>query len=318
MGALCVRLVNFLGMKAALPETKYIWMNGKLLPWKKATCHVLTHGLHYGSSVFEGIRAYETDEGDAAVFRLGDHMKRLHYSASALGMRIPFSVSQLSKATTELIRKNKLTNCYIRPLAFFGYGKMGLNPKGAPVECVIAAWPWGSYLGEKPITVHVSTIRRIHPATTVCDAKISGHYVNSILANADAACHGCDEALLLDANGLLAEGPGENIFFVKKGVLHTPKDGAILKSITRETVILLAKKRGIKTLRGRYKLSQLTAADEAFFVGTAAEVTAISHVGKKRIGAANTKPITTMLQKDYADCVRGRLPSFSKAFLTVI
>ena len=221
--------------QASFKTTQQIWQNGKFVKWATATTHVLTHALHYGSGVFEGVRFYETDRGPA-IFRLKEHVRRLFYSAKTLSMKIPYTQKQISEAIIQTVKVNKIKSGYIRPLCFFGYGKMGLNPTGAPVEIVIACWPWGSYLGGKPIKVQTSKFIRIHPKSLVHDAKVCGHYVNSILASIEMQRLRCDEALLLDYRGYIAEGPGENIFFAKKKVLFTPQLGTILNGITRDTI----------------------------------------------------------------------------------
>jgi branched-chain amino acid aminotransferase len=302
--------------KASYPITKKIWFNGKLVDWHKATTHVMAHALHYGSGVFEGIRFYETPRGPV-IFRLKEHVDRLFYSASVLEMQIPFTKKQVTEAIIQTVKINKVKSGYIRPLAYFGYGKMGLSPIGAPVDLVVACWPWGSYLGGAPIKVQTSKYIRIHPKSLVPDAKVCGHYVNSILASLEMQKAKCDEALLLDYRGYVAEGPGENIFFVKKGVLHTPADGAILKSITRETVVEMAKNLKLKVKRGNYKLVDIYKSDEAFFVGTAAEVQPIGILDGKKINSGKAGPITTQLRELYLAVAAGEVPKYKK-FLTFV
>ncbi len=302
--------------KASFPITQKIWFNGKLVDWEKATTHVMSHALHYGSGVFEGIRFYETPRGPA-IFRLKEHVERLFYSAETLAMKIPFSRKRIADAIVETVKKNKVQSGYIRPLAYFGYGKMGLNPVGAPVEVTIACWPWGSYLGGEPIRVKTSQYIRIHPRSLVADAKVCGHYVNSILASLEIQKSGYHEALLLDYRGYVAEGPGENVFFLKRGVLHTPRLGTILNGITRATVIQLAKDLKIKVKEGDYKLKALLAADEVFFVGTAAEVQPIGSIDRQKIGNGKAGPITTQLRELYLNTVSGQEARYRK-YLTYI
>ena len=288
-----------------MEETKFIWMDGKFVAWKDAKIHVLTHTLHYGAGVFEGIRCYETAKG-TAVFRLKDHIDRLYYSADTLKMKIPFSKEEFTEAVKETVRKNSLKAGYIRPICFFGYGKMGLNPAGAPVNCSIAVWPWGKYLGEGDVKVKTSKYMRLHPKSTYSEAKITGHYVNSIFASVEAKDAGYDEALLLDYAGNVAEGPGENLFIIKDGKLLTPPLGAILKGITRASIIQLAKDHEIKVEEKTLTLKDVYNADEAFFSGTAAEVTAIESIDGKKIGNKAPGPITTKLRDLFMDIVHGK------------
>jgi len=302
--------------KASYPTTQKIWFNGKMVAWKDATTHVMSHGLHYGSGVFEGIRFYETDKGPA-IFRLKEHVARQFYSAKAIGMKLPFTQKTLFDAIVKTVKVNKVTSGYIRPLSFYGYGKMGLNPTGAPVDTIIACWPWGSYLGGEPIRVQTSKYIRIHPKSLIADAKVAGHYVNSILASLEMMKEKMDEALFLDFKGNIAEGPGENIFFVKKGVLHTPRLGMILAGITRSTIFDLAKGMKLKVKEGTYKLPDLYKADEAFFVGTAVEVQPIGIVDSKKIGNGKTGAYTAQFRDQYLDLVAGRIPKYTK-FLTYV
>lgn len=302
---------------------EFIWFNGKLVPWKEAKIHVLTHSLHYGSAAFEGIRAYSTDKGPA-VFRLEEHVNRLFKSFSAFKKEIPFSREQITEAIKETIRANKLEECYIRPLVYHGgdnYDTMGINPTKAPVEVVIATWPWGAYLGKDVLKVKLSKYIRIHPESTVADAKITGHYVNSILSSLDAKEANCDEALLLDYKGYIAEGPGENIFIVKNKKLATPKLGTILPGITRKSVITIAKDLGYETEEKDLALEELLDADEAFFCGTAVEIAGISHVEGKVIGknenAGKIGEITAQIKKEYLNAVHGKNKKYEK-WLTYI
>lgn len=302
--------------KASFTITNKIWMNGKLIPWGKAMVHSLTHTLHYGAGVFEGIRFYETAKGPA-IFRLAEHIDRLYYSAGVYEMKIPFTRKELAKATVDTVRVNKVRSGYIRPIAFFGYGKMGLNPVGAPVETLIACWPWGSYLGGKPIRVKTSKYIRIHPQSLVADAKVTGHYANSILASLEIHKAGYDEALLLDYKGNVAEGPGENIFIVKKGKIYTPSLGTQLAGITRATVMGIAKDLGYTIVEGTYKLKDLYSADELFFTGTAAEVQPIGSLDDKKIANGAIGPVTAKLRTTYLDAVQGKIAKYNK-FLTYV
>ncbi|MFH1375347.1 MAG: branched-chain amino acid transaminase [Patescibacteria group bacterium] len=297
--------------KAAFPITKKIWLNGRMVDWDKANIHVLAHALHYGSGVFEGIRFYETDQGPA-VFRLKEHTDRLFYSAKALEMRIPYSRQKVMEAIVKTVKVNKVRAGYIRPLAFFDYGKMGLNPIGAPVSVAVACWPWGSYLGGKPIRVKTSKLIRLHPDSVVADAKVCGHYINSILASLEIQKAKYDEALFLDYRGYVAEGPGENVFFLKKGTLHTPRLGSILAGITRNSVIQIAKDLKIPVKQGDYRLQNLYSADELFFTGTAAEVQPIGSLDKHKIRHGKMGPVTAALREIFLDTVAGRIPRYKK------
>lgn len=288
-----------------MEEVKKIWFNGKLIDWGKAKIHILTHTLHYGGGAFEGIRTYQTEKGPA-VFRLKDHIKRLFYSAKVLRMKIPFSQKEIENAVLKLIKINKVSECYIRPIAFYGYGKMGLNPTGSPVNLAIALWPWEKYLGEKPVKVKVSSYIRIHPKSTVADAKICGHYANSILATLEAHKLGFDEALFLDYEGFVAEGPGENIFMVKDKKLFTPSKGSILPGITRDTVLKIANDLGIKAKEKKIGLDELKNADEAFFVGTAAEITPIAKIDNTLINNGKIGEITQKIKNFYQRIIHGQ------------
>ena len=286
-------------------ETKYIWMDGKFVDWDKAKVHVLTHTLHYGLGVFEGIRFYETDKGPA-VFRLKDHTKRLFDGAKKAFMKVPYTEEQINGAVKETIRRNGIKAGYIRPILFYGYGKMGLDPHGAPVNAAIAVWPWGAYLGDGAVKVKTSSFIRIHPKSTHAECKFCGHYVNSIFASLEAKEKGCNEALLLDYEGYCAEGPGENLFIVKDGKLLTPKLGNILQGITRKSIIEIADNEGIEVKEARLKLEDVYNADEAFFTGTAAEVTAIESVDGKKIGKEAPGPVTKKLKELFLGIVHGK------------
>ena len=287
-----------------MEETEKIWMDGKFVDWKDAKVHVLTHTLHYGMGVFEGIRFYKTDSG-TAVFRLNEHLDRLFRGAETAFMKVPYSKEEFKKAALETVRVNGLEEGYIRPIIFYGYGKMGVHPAGAPVNCAIAVWPWGKYLGEGEVRVKVSSFIRIHPKSTHCDCKICGHYVNGIFASFEAKNAGYTEALLLDCNGNVAEGVGENIFIVKNGVIKTPPLGNILPGITRDSVIKLAKDLGYEVEEVNLKVRDLKEADEAFFTGTAAEITPIAQVDETRIKNAFGK-VTKTLQEEFFRLVRGK------------
>ncbi len=297
-------------------KTEFMWFNGKLLPWQDIKISPLAHTLHYGSGVFEGERFYQSASNpkETCIFRLKEHSERLFYSANALKMNIPFSVEEISQATIETVESTKLTSGYIRPLAYFGE-KMGLNPSGAPVETLIAAWGWGKYLSDKPLSVKISKYVRIHPQSTVADAKISGHYVNSIMASQEIEGK-YDEALLLDFEGNVAEGPGENLFVVKNGVLSTPSSstGRILKGITRDTIITLARDLGFEVIEKVISPEELFEADELFFTGSAAEVGAIGMLDDKKIGigenAGNEGPVCKQLKEKYFDVVSGNDPQY--------
>ena len=287
----------------------FIWYDGKLVPWRSATTHVLTHSLHYGLAVFEGLRAYKTDAG-TAIFRLQDHTDRLFNSAHIYMMKIPFSKATIVEAQKEVVRANKLEECYIRPIAFYGSEKMGVSPKGATVHVAIAAWPWGAYLGDealaKGIRVKTSSYARHHVNVTMARAKFSATYANSILANAEAVDHGYDEGLLLDVDGFVAEGAGENIFIVKNGKLYEPELTSALIGFTRGSVITLAEEMGLTVTAKRLTRDDIYIADEAFFTGTAAEVTPIRELDGRQIGAGKCGPITQRLQKAFFDVVKGK------------
>lgn len=290
-----------------------IWYDGQLVPWRNATTHVLTHSLHYGLAVFEGVRAYETEIG-TAVFRLQEHTKRLFNSAHIYQMPMPYDPDTVNHATLEVVRQNKLASCYIRPLAFYGSEKMGVSPKGATVHVAIAAWPWGAYLGEEAlkqgIRVKISSYARQHVNVTMPRAKVASTYANSIIANAEALDHGYDEAILLDTEGFLAEGAGENLFLIKDGVIYEPEIASALTGITRSTIHTLAADLGLKVVTRRLTRDDLYIADEAFFTGTAAEVTPIREVDRRVIGQGARGPITEKLQKAFFDVVSGKNPKY--------
>lgn len=287
----------------------FIWYDGKLVPWRDATTHVLTHSLHYGMGVFEGVRAYKTEQG-TAIFRLKEHTERLFNSAHIFQMAMPFDQETLNEAQREVLRANNLESGYLRPLAFYGSEKLGVSPRGAKVHVVVAAWPWGAYLGEegleRGIRVKTSSFTRHHVNISMVRAKACGHYINSILANNEATTDGYDEAMLLDPEGYVAEGAGENLFIVKKGKLYTPDLTSCLEGITRATILSLAEEMGIQVLEKRITRDEVYAADEAFFTGTAAEVTPIRELDNRQIGIGRRGPITEKLQQKYFDVVYGR------------
>ena len=291
-----------------------IWYDGKMVPWREATTHVLTHSLHYGLACFEGLRAYNTANG-TAIFRLKEHTERWLNSAHIFMMKMPYDKETLMNAQREVVRANKLESCYVRPIAFYGSEKMGVSPKGAKVHVSIAAWPWGAYLGadgiEKGIRVKTSSYARHHVNVTMCRAKFSGTYANSILANQEAVDHGYDEALLLDVDGFVAEGAGENLFIVKNGKLYEPELTSALVGITRDSVIQIAKELGLEVHARRITRDDVYLADEAFFTGTAAEVTPIREVDGRQIGSGTRGPITQKLQSMFFDVVNGRNAKFS-------
>ncbi len=298
----------------------FIWYNGELVEWRNATTHVLTHTLHYGMGVFEGVRAYETANGPA-IFRLQDHTDRLFRSAKILGMQLPFSKEQINQAHLDVVKANKLASCYFRPMAFYGSGKLGVAPKQDDVQVIVAAWPWGAYLGEegleKGIRVKTSSFTRHHVNITMCKAKANGNYMNSILANNEATADGYDEALLLDVDGFVAEGSGENIFIIRNGKMYTPDLTSALEGITRDTVVQIAGEMGLQVIEKRITRDEVYSADEVFFTGTAAEVTPIRELDRRAIGEGKRGPITAEIQKRYFDCVKG-LDSSKQNWLTYV
>lgn len=290
-------------------RSEHIWMNGEFVPWDDAKVHVLTHTLHYGSGIFEGIRAYETATGPA-IFRLPEHINRLIYSGKALNMTLRWSRDELIEAVIETVGKSGHPSCYIRPLAFYGYGKMGVNPIGNPVELIIACWPWGAYLPHDMVDLKVSRFIRIHPQSTVADAKIVGHYVNSIMSILELQGTHYHESLLLDSDGAIAEGPGENFFMVKGGEILTPSLGTILPGITRRTIIEIAADLGISVREQKILLADALSAEEAFYTGTAAEVTPIRSIDDAVLGTGKIGPITETIKATYLAAVRGELPKY--------
>ena len=301
-----------------IPKTEKIWMDGKFVDWDDAKVHVLTHTLHYGLGIFEGIRCYETGKG-SAIFRLGEHVDRLFNSAHIFLMEIPYSKKEIKDAIIETVRVNKIKSCYIRPLVYIGYGAMGLYPKENPVSVSIAAWYWGTYLGdegiEKGIRIRTSSFIKNHVNSNMTRGKVCGYYVNSQLAKKEAISSGYDEALLLDTEGYVSEGSGENIFIVRNSVLKTTPLTSILEGITRNSILQIAEDEGVKIKEERFTRDELYIADEAFFTGTAAEVTPIRELDGRAIGEGRPGNITKKLQSIFFDIVKGKNNKY-KSWLT--
>ena len=289
----------------------FIWYDGKLVPWRDATTHVLTHSLHYGVAVFEGVRAYKTERG-TAIFRLAEHTQRLLNSGKIYMMNIPYGRDELMEAQCEVVRSNRLESGYLRPIAFYGSEKMGISTRGATVHVAVAAWPWGAYLGEegieRGIRVKTSSFARHHVNVTMPRAKLASTYANSILANLEVTAQGYDEALLLDTQGFVAEGAGENLFVIKDGKIYEPEIASALTGITRDSVITIARELGLEVQSKRLTRDDIYIADEAFFTGTAAEVTPIRELDDRIIGTGSRGPITQKIQSRYFDIVNGRAP----------
>lgn len=292
-----------------------IWFDGELVPWREARVHVLTHTLHYGMGVFEGIRAYATDRGPA-IFRLKEHVKRFFNSAHILGMAVPFDIDTIEKACRDAVTKNNLNSAYIRPVGFYGSEGMGLRADGLKTHVAVAAWEWGAYLGseglEKGIRIRTSSFTRHHVNISMCKAKANGHYINSMLALQEALHDGYDEALLLDNEGYVAEGSGENIFIVRNGIIYTPDLTSALEGITRDAVVQLAQEAGYTLKEKRITRDEVYIADEAFFTGTAAEVTPVRELDNRAIGTGRRGPVTEKLQSMFFDVATGRDDSHSK------
>ena len=293
-----------------------IWMDGEMVEWRDAKIHVLTHTLHYGCGAFEGVRAYNTVNGPA-IFRLREHTERLFNSAKILRMKIPFTKEQVNEAQKAVIRENNLESGYIRPLVWLGSEKLGVSPKGAKVHVMVAAWTWGAYLGEegmkRGIRVKTSSYTRHHVNITMTQAKAVSHYTNSILANMEATEDGYDEAMLLDSAGFVSEGAGENLFIIKNGVIYTPDLSAgALNGITRNTIFAIAKDMGLEIKEKRITRDEVYICDEAFFTGTAAEVTPIRELDRIQIGAGSRGPITEKIQAAFFDIVNGRNPKYAE------
>lgn len=299
-----------------MQTTDFIWFDGKLVPWDQARVHVLTHSLHYGSAIFEGIRAYACPDGTSAIFRLPDHCRRMVNSAKILRMSVPYTSEKLAEACLETVKANKLQKGYIRPLSFVGYGEMGVYPSQNPVETIIACWPWGVYLGEealeKGISVKTSTFTRSHINSNMSKAKAAGNYINSILAKIEAKEDGYDEAIMLDASGYVSEATGENIFIVRNGVIKTTPLTSILEGITRDSVITLARNLGYEVLEQQFTRDELYSADEVFLCGTAAEITPVREIDHRIIGEGHRGPVTKKLQEEFFKAATGQIPEYEK------
>lgn len=297
-----------------MQKTEFIWFDGKMVPWAEANVHVLSHCLHYGTGVFEGIRAYACQDGSSAVFRLKEHSERLINSAKILRIALPYSADTISTAILETLRVNKLKEGYIRPLSFVGDGIMGVYPGNNPVRTIIAVWPWGAYLGDealqKGIRIKTSSFVRHHVNAMMTKAKASGNYVNSVLAKVEAKTDGYDEALMLDTNGFVSEATGENIFIVRNKIIKTTPWTSILGGITRDSVMTLARDLGYTVVEQQFTRDELYIADEAFFTGTAAELTPIREVDSRVIGEGKAGPVALHLQKEYFDAVKGKNPTY--------
>ena len=298
----------------------FIWFDGKMVPWREAQVHVLTHTLHYGTGVFEGVRAYHADQG-TAIFRLEKHTDRLFNSAKILGMDITYSKEELMAAQIAAVKENNLDSAYLRPMCFYGAEGIGLRADNLKVHTMVAAWEWGAYLGkdalEKGIRIRTSSFTRHHVNITMCKAKANGNYMNSTMALQEALRDGYDEALLLDVDGYVAEGSGENIFIVRDGVIYTPELTSALEGITRETIMALASDIGVDVKEKRITRDEVYIADEAFFTGTAAEVTPIRELDSRTIGCGSRGPVTEKLQKMYFDLVHGRIEKYND-WLTIV
>ncbi len=295
-------------------SSKKIWMDGTFVDWDEATIHVLTHSLHYGLAPFEGIRCYKGEKG-SAIFRLVEHVNRLFESAHIMLMPLPFTKKDVMQAVIETVRVNNLESCYIRPIAFIGYGAMGVYPGDNPIRMAVAAWPWGSYLGEDALShgirAKISSFTRHHVNVSMTRAKVSGYYVNSILAKWEAKKSGYAECILLDPDGYVSEGTGENVFIVSKGVLKTTPLTSILDGITRDSVMQLAKARNIPVVEERFTRDAMYVADEIFLTGTAAEVTPVRELDDRTIGEGRPGPITKALQDDFFKIVKGNDPAYA-------
>ena len=298
----------------------WIWMDGQFVAWRDAQIHVLTHTLHYGMGVFEGIRAYETPTG-SAIFRLAEHTQRFLNSAKIFQMKVGFDAATLAEATKEVVRRNQLKSCYIRPIAWIGSEKLGIAASTNTIHVAIAAWPWGAYLGEdglnKGIRVKTSSFSRHHVNVSLVRAKACGYYINSILAHQEVAAMGYDEALLLDTDGYASEGSGENLFVIRNGKLYTPDLASCLDGITRDAVLTMAKDLGIEVIEKRITRDEIYCADEAFFTGTAAEVTPIRELDDRVIGNGGRGPITKKIQDLFFDVVSGKAPAYSHWLATL-
>ena len=297
-----------------------IWKDGHMIDWRDSTLHVLTHSLHYGMAIFEGVRSYKTPQG-TAIFRLKEHTQRLFNSAKIFQMVIPYDMETIMAAQRDVVRANNLESCYLRPLAWIGSEKMGVSARGNTIHVSIAAWPWGAYLGEdglaRGIRVKTSSFTRHHVNVSMVRAKASGYYINSILANQEVTADGYDEALLLDTDGYVSEGAGENVFIVKNGKIYTPDLASCLDGITRDSVLTMARDLGIEIIEKRITRDEMYCADEAFFTGTAAEVTPIRELDNREIGSGSRGPITEKLQSLFFDVVAGKAPQYNH-WLTLV
>jgi len=297
-------------------KTEKIWFDGKLVDWEDAKVHVLAHALHYGTGYFEGIRCYALADGRSAVFRLKEHIRRLADSGKILGFPLPYSATELEQATLEVIRANKLKECYIRPLAFLGFGEMGVYAPHNPVNVCIAVWPWGAYLGDEGlrngIRAKISSFTRHHVNVMMTKSKATGNYVNSVLAKAEVKRAGYDEAIMLDADGYVSEASGENIFIVRGGKVKTTPLTSILPGITRDSIITIVGDKGYKVIEERFTRDELYTADEAFLTGTAAELTPIREVDDRQIGAGSRGPVTADIQQAFFDVIKGKDAKYQK------
>ena len=295
-------------------KTEKIWLDGNLVPWEDAKVHVLSHALHYGTGYFEGIRCYALADGRSAIFRLAEHTRRLADSGKILGFPLPYTEAQLNQAIVEVIRANKLKECYIRPLAFVGLGELGLYAPKNPVNVCIAVWPWGAYLGDEGIRngirAKVSSYTRHHVNVMMTKSKSTGNYINSVLAKHEVKKAGYDEAIMLDAEGYVSEASGENIFMVRDGKIKTTPLTSILPGITRDSIITLARDKGYTVVEERFTRDELYTADEAFFTGTAAELTPIREVDDRQIGAGRRGPITEDIQQTFFGVIKGKNPKY--------
>jgi len=300
----------------AFEETRFVWKDGEIIKWRDATIHLASHALHYGSGVFEGVRCYHTVRG-SAIFRLSAHLERLYHSANIYGIEIPYTPRQIEEAIASVIKANNFTGCYIRPIVYYGYGSLSVNPKNCPVEVAILTWPWAAYLGEQGLVegvrVTICSWVKFHSSMIPATAKACGQYLNSILAVRQAHDNGFDEAILLNRDGYVAEGSGENIFIVKNGEIYTNDENSdVLLGVTRESVIQLAEDLGYKVNIKLLSVGDLLNADEAFFTGTAAEVTPIREVDGKVIGHGRRGPITESIQRVFFDIVAGKLEKYDE------
>lgn len=297
-------------------KTEKIWFDGEMVPWEDAKVHVLSHALHYGTAYFEGIRCYALENGRSAVFRLADHMRRLADSGKILGFPLPYTVEQLQQATLDLIRANNLKECYIRPLAFLGLGDMGLYAPKNPVTVCIAVWPWGAYLGDEGlkngIRAKVSSFTRHHVNVMMTKSKAAGNYINSVLAKTEVKNAGYDEAIMLDVEGYVSEASGENIFIARSHKVKTTPLTSILPGITRDSIITIARDKGYEVIEERFTRDELYTADEAFFTGTAAELTPIREVDDRPIGAGCRGPVTEDIQQSFFDVIKGKNKKYSQ------